>query len=63
MTRKTIKKDFVSDIDQKLASFDASHMPSEAQQFEQAKYQRIHKKRDTVCLKAPKQEDAAWDDF
>ena len=41
-----IDKHFVSDIDRKLAEFDATHVKSAAQQAEYDKYQRIYQLRD-----------------
>jgi len=41
-----IDKHFVSEIDKKMAKFDATHEKSAAQQAEFEKYQRIYKMRD-----------------
>lgn len=42
----TIDKHFVSEIDKKLAEFDATHQKSAAQEAEHDKYQRIYRLRD-----------------
>lgn len=46
-----IDKHFVSEIDKKMAQFDATHPKSPAQQAEFDKYQRIYQMRDvpTEC--------------
>jgi len=41
-----IDKHFVSEIDKKMAEFDASHPKSASQQAEMNKYQRIYQQRD-----------------
>lgn len=41
-----IDKHFVSEIDRKMAEFDATHPKSAAQQAEISKYQRIDQLRD-----------------
>lgn len=41
-----IDKHYVSDIDKKLAEFDAAHPKSRAQQAEYDKYQKIYRMRD-----------------
>lgn len=43
----SIDKHFVSDIDKKMAEFDATHPKSAAQKAEYEKYQRIFQRRDT----------------
>lgn len=43
---KKLDKQFVSEIDKKLADFDATHPKSASQQAEIDKYQRIHALRD-----------------
>ena len=42
-----IDKNFVSDIDKKMAEFDATHAKSAEQKAEHEKYQRIYQRRDT----------------
>ena len=42
-----IDKHFVSEIDKKMAEFDATHAKSAAQKAEYDKYQRIYQRRDT----------------
>lgn len=44
---RKIDKHYVSDIDKKLAEFDATHKKSRSQQAEYEKYQRIHRLRDS----------------
>jgi hypothetical protein len=48
---RKIDKHYVSDIDKKLAEFDAAHPKSRSQQAEYDKYQRIHRLRD--CSETP----------
>ncbi len=43
-----IDKNFVSDIDAKMAEFDATHAKSASQKAEYEKYQRIYQRRDTA---------------
>ena len=43
-----LNKQYISDIDQKLAAFDATHPKSPAQQAEFDKYQHIDALRDHV---------------
>ena len=43
---KKIDKHFVSEIDKKLAAFDAAHPKSPVQQAEFDKYQRLYQQRD-----------------
>lgn len=43
---RKIDKHYVSEIDKKLAEFDATHAKSPAQQAEFNKYQSIYRKRD-----------------
>ncbi len=45
---KSIDKHFVSEIDKKMAEFDATHAKSPAQQAEFDKYQKIYRKRDVA---------------
>lgn len=54
-----IDKHFVSEIDKKLAEFDAKHAKSAAQQAEHDKYQRIYHLRD-VPTDAVSQDDELW---
>ena len=53
-----IDKHFVSEIDKKMAEFDATHQQSAAQQAEFNKYQRIYHMRDvpTECT----DRDSLW---
>ncbi len=44
---RKIDKHYVSDIDKKLAEFDATHERSCSQQAEYDKYQRIYRLRDS----------------
>ena len=49
MSHKPIDKNFVSELDQFLESFDKKHATSsESQQKERAKYSRIYRLRDTT---------------
>lgn len=57
---KKLDKQFVSEIDQKLAQFDATHPKSSSQQAESDKYKRIYHLRD-VPTEQPEKEDALWD--
>ena len=43
---KKVNKQFVSEIDKKLAEFDRTHAPSASQKAETQKYERIFKRRD-----------------
>jgi hypothetical protein len=45
---RKIDKHYVSDIDKKLAEFDAANPKSRAQQAEYDKYQKIYRMRDEV---------------
>lgn len=54
-----IDKHFISEIDKKMAKFDATHAHSPAQAAELKKYQRIHKLRD-VPTDQSKKEDDLW---
>ncbi len=44
---RKIDKHFVSDIDTKMAEFDATHTQSASQKAEYEKHQRIYQRRDT----------------
>lgn len=52
-----IDKHFVSEIDRKLAEFDATHPKSAAQKAEHEKYKRIYQRRDTPVEATPEKED------
>jgi hypothetical protein len=52
--------DFISDIDKKLAEFDATHPKTASQQEEIDKYARIHTLRDTP-VDQPEPEENIWD--
>ena len=52
-----IDKHFVSEIDKKLAEFDATHQKSAAQQAEYDKYRRIYQLRDVPTDLAKADED------
>lgn len=54
---KKIDKHYVSDIDKKLAEFDAINPKSAAQQAEYKKYQRIFQRRDNITEEAPAEKD------
>jgi len=56
---KKLDKQFVSDIDKKLAEFDATHPKSAAQQAEIAKYERIYALRDGT-QKNNNEDDQLW---
>lgn len=56
---KKIDKHYVSDIDQKMAEFDAHHAKSAAQQAEIDKYQIIYQKRD-VPMPVQPMDDEIW---
>lgn len=57
---KKIDKHYVSEIDKKLAEFDASHKKSPAQQAEFDKYQKIYQLRD-VPTDGNDQDGGLWD--
>lgn len=50
---RKIDKHYVSDIDKKLAEFDATHPKSRSQQAEYEKYQRIYRLRDSETAGTP----------
>ena len=54
---REIDKHYVSEIDKKLAEFDATHPKSRAQQAEHDKYQRIYRLRDEPASSEPKEDD------
>ena len=56
---RKIDKHYVSEIDKKLAQFDATHPKSRSQQAEYDKYQRIHQMRDGVS--EPRTNDEPFD--
>jgi len=55
-----IDKHFVSEIDKKMAEFDATHPKSASQQAEYDKYQRIYRLRD-VPTEQTASRDELWD--
>ena len=55
-----IDKHFISEIDKKMAEFDATHAKSAAQQAEYGKYQRIYQLRD-VPTDQTAVHDTLWD--
>lgn len=55
-------KHYVSDIDIKLAEFDAINPPSAAQQAEKAKYKRIYRLRDKKT-RVRKETNKLWENF
>lgn len=57
---KKLDKQFVSEIDKKLAAFDATHPKSAAQQAEIDKYQRIYQLRD-IATSQSQQDDKLWE--
>lgn len=57
---KNIDKQFVSEIDKKMAEFDATHSKSASQQAEIEKYRKIHQLRD-VPTELKSKEDKLWD--
>ena len=57
---KKIDKQYVSEIDKKLAGFDATHPKSAAQQAEYDKYQRIYHLRD-IPTNETVEKDRLWD--
>lgn len=52
-----IDKHFVSEIDKKMAEFNATHPRSAAQQAEYDKYQRIYRLRDVPTEQVVKGDD------
>lgn len=64
----SVNKNYVSEIDRKLAEFDRTHQPSAAQQVEIDKYQRIYQLRDQVRKlplfgEDPGKDQPIWQDF
>lgn len=57
---KKIDKQYVSEIDKKLAEFDNTHPKSAAQQAEYDKYQKIYQFRDEPTDQNDKKNDL-WD--
>ncbi|PIZ03703.1 MAG: hypothetical protein COY58_07665 [Gammaproteobacteria bacterium CG_4_10_14_0_8_um_filter_38_16] len=57
---KNIDKQFVSEIDKKMAEFDATHAKSVSQQAEINKYQKINHLRD-VSTTSDNTKDDLWD--
>lgn len=57
--KKSINKEFVSEIDKKLQHFNATQPYSIAQQAEIDKYQRVHTLRDDESA-CPKDEASSW---
>ncbi|MCX7121234.1 MAG: hypothetical protein NTZ67_05625 [Gammaproteobacteria bacterium] len=55
-----IDKHFVSEIDKKMAEFNATHSKSAAQAAEFKKYQGVYQLRDVPTDK-PVDKDALWD--
>jgi hypothetical protein len=55
-----IDKHFVSEIDKKMAEFNATHAKSAEQQAEFEKYQRIYRLRDVPTEQVVKS-DTLWD--
>lgn len=54
---RKIDKHYVSDIDKKLAEFDATHPKSRSQQAEYDKYQRIYQLRDSEATSTSEDND------
>ena len=52
-----IDKHFVSEIDKKLAQFDATHEKSASQSAEFKKYEKINRLRDVPTASAVKEDD------
>ena len=55
-----INKQFVSEIDKRLAEFNATHAKSAAQQAEIDKYSRIYEQRDKVDAPQDNDDDSLW---
>ena len=55
-------KHYVSDIDKKLAEFDAVNPKSASQLAEIAKYKRLNRKRDKKII-PPARHRKLWEDF
>ena len=55
-----VDSNYVSDIDKKLAEYNATHPKTASQQVEIDKYQRIHQLRDQAVDQADVEEDI-WD--
>ena len=53
-------KNYVSEIDKKLAAYNKTHAKTPSQQEEIDKYARIHKMRDTP-INEPDLEEDIWD--
>ncbi|MCH9770480.1 MAG: hypothetical protein K0U12_06335 [Gammaproteobacteria bacterium] len=60
---KKINKHYVSEIDRRLAEFDAAQPKSAAQQAEIDKYQAIHQLRDNAEAESQPQPNPNWDNF
>jgi len=60
--KNKIDRNFISDIDKKLAEFDESHKLSPSQQAEAAKYRDLNHLRDEPVLKKPSDDESEiWD--
>ena len=57
---KKIDKHYVSEIDKKMAEFDASHAKSPEQKAEIKKYQWIHQHRD-IAIDSAADKDGLWE--
>ena len=55
-----INKQFVSEIDKRLAEFNATHAKSAAQQDEIDKYSTIYEQRDKVDAPQDNDDDSLW---
>ncbi len=57
MQRSKVNKNYISEIDQRLADFNRTHPKSKSQQAEIKKYQRIYQLRDNPSLDSKPKKD------